>query len=166
MTTMKLEITADMARPHIEEAIARLGYVDAAKIDIFLAWFIKLWGRSPRSAAFYGTPRPIETLTEKGLKDPETAIDNTFWRAMNGLRSAMHKERDLRAMAVRGNGRGSMWGGLKFIPAPAGACDAANQIPTYLREHPALPLPTCDKEVCGCQWRMITTREWEKVHSG
>lgn len=160
----RIEITREMMQSHAEEAARHLGYIDMAKIDDFVAWLVALWGSDPRSASFYGTPRPHHVLTPKGMESPNQHVDASFWRATNGLRRQMQRERDLRVMYRSDGSRSPMFAAIMFMAKPQDPCAASAAIHrTIHAEHVALPLPDCDREVCGCQWRLITRRELGKL---
>ena len=175
---------AAFVRPYAERAIADLGYINPDRLDLFVATVIRLWNTNPRDyywrrevetltaeelaafglAKWARTPRAIiETLSVKGLTDPERTFETSFWHVLNAARGDMQKRRDLAVMYRRDGSRSPLWAGVKFMAAPQRPCAPAIALDgELLRDHPVLPLAECDREVCSCQWRLVTTAEARK----
>lgn len=163
MTQMKIDITPEMMRPFAEEAARNLGYVDLGKLDDFNGWLVALWQSSPESGAFYGTPRPLHVLTAKGLTNPNKNLDASFYRAKNAFQRYRQKMRDMSVLFDKNGRRISMFPGIEFCAAPQDACSAAQAQNNKLVDLPPdLPMHGCDREVCACGWRLLSSWEMKR----
>lgn len=163
--------------PFVEEAVRHLGYVEPGSVR-WLAGEIAVHGnrnngrsireagtrltkeeRLARGVSAVGEPLSAEVwnaLTERGRRDPVLRFDNTCRRALKGARDVLQRERDFRVLRQPH----SIFVGAKFSGAVTDRCDAAAALDGIVfPEPPVLPLKGCDREACGCCWRLITKRE-------
>jgi hypothetical protein len=170
-----LEIAGDRVDlgPHVDEAIRALGFIRADAFDwltreIALA-ANKNGGRTIREsgrrldnaerAALGITGRDghlsrevWDALTDKGRQNPVAAFDDTCARTLRGARNEAQRSRDRRVL-----GSGRVFDAVKMGQPPGtGLCAAGmDMVGKILDEPPILPLPGCDRTVCGCSWRLV-----------
>jgi hypothetical protein len=148
LMTMDLE-------PYVAEAVGALGYFKPDAI----VWFVQ----SMRKAEKRGTDldrvmddRWREYLSEAGNADPLHAVTTTYRRARARARDEAQRQRTLPLLKREP----PIFPAVIFHKAPQDPCVPASDIDRSVhRLPPELPLPGCDREICGCSWRTVS--KWE-----
>lgn len=145
-------------RPFVEEAVIALGYFAPSIAE----WMIvKMKAAEARGADL---ERVIdddwrEHLTPKGKECPLHAVTTTYRRARRAARDHAQRARTM-PLLTRDP---PIFPAVVFSEAIQDPCAAAHAIDRSLhRLPPALPLPGCDREVCGCSWRAVSKPELER----
>lgn len=81
-------------------------------------------------------------------------------RTQRLVRLQEQRDRDARVLKP-----GGYFAGVLMGPPPAiGLCAAGmGMVGRMLPSGPELPQPGCDREICGCSWRVLTKREAEAL---
>lgn len=154
-------------RPFFLDAASALGLIREDSID----WFVAkahtpsgLW-RGPEAIRRDWGHGWISTLTERGMLDPVSSFDDSYWHAISNARRAQRFRKEA-TILTRGVSDG------RFFPAalltvsavPEGYCSSSDAMGNkLLSHHPELPWPGCQQRVCRCSWRLVSRTELESL---
>lgn len=130
----------------VAEAVRALGYFREDAIDELTAIYAAEWPTGTSSTMLGRQAQHL--LAEKGLAEPAAAKLTTLRITANVQRLRFEEGRE-------------HWDGfsprLRFRCSGRHACSPAMELLDSLypwRDRPALPLPGCDREWCGCHWEL------------
>lgn len=164
--------------PHVHEAIAALGYIEPGAA-LWLAQGIKahwLDGSSGRYLRCEGkeitkdrkrelnlgharmTEEAWAALTDKGKANPVHGFDITCSRIVH----AVYRAKAQAEIARHAKATPRMFVAVHVMVSPSDPCTAVAAIADRYYspdDFPGFPLPACDSEACGCNWRQCTKHE-------
>ena len=142
-------------KPFVLEAVARLGYFEPSIVEWMIAEMLAAEARGTDLSRVMDDDWRRH-LTAKGLENPEHAVTTTYRRARARARDHAYRVRTMPLLTREP----PIFPAIIFHAAPQSPCAAAVALDRSVhRLPPELPLPGCDREVCGCSWRSVS--KWE-----
>lgn len=141
--------------PFVSEAVERLGYFRPSITEWMVAKLLAAEARGSDLERVLDDGWQ-EHLTATGLADPIHAVSVTYRRARAAARDSAYRARTMPLLTREP----PIFPGVIFTAALQSPCAAAVALDRSTHRLPqALPLPDCDREVCGCFWRTLSKQE-------